>query len=65
MRCMFAVALAAPIVVGLVGTGGPALAAFPGTNGTIVFDTAVSHCRRSSSSGQAGPACRSSRMGAS
>ena len=40
---MFAVALAALTVVGLVGTGGPAPAAFPGTNGTIVYDTAVSH----------------------
>ncbi|HWN01231.1 MAG TPA: hypothetical protein VNO54_29615, partial [Streptosporangiaceae bacterium] len=40
---MFAVAVAGMAVVGLVGIGGPALAAFPGANGRIVFDTAFSH----------------------
>lgn len=43
MRRMFAVAVAGLAVVGLVGIGGPAQAAFPGTNGRIVFDTAFSH----------------------
>jgi Tol biopolymer transport system component len=43
MRRMSAVAVAAVTVVGLVGIGGPAHAAFPGTNGRIVFDTAFSH----------------------
>jgi Tol biopolymer transport system component len=43
MRRMFAVAVAGLAVVGLVGIGGPALAAFPGSNGKIVFDTAFSH----------------------
>ena len=43
MRRMFAVAVAGLTVVGLVGIGGPAQAAFPGTNGRIVFDTAFSH----------------------
>jgi Tol biopolymer transport system component len=43
MRRMFAVAVAGLAVVGLVGIGGPALAAFPGANGRIVFDTAFSH----------------------
>jgi Tol biopolymer transport system component len=40
---MFAVAVAGLAVVGLVGIGGPAQAAFPGSNGRIVFDTAFSH----------------------
>src|SRR5215813_7925702 len=43
MRRMFAGAVAGMAVVGLVGAGGPAQAAFPGTNGRIVFDTAFSH----------------------
>src|SRR5215470_4914217 len=43
MRRMFAGAVAGMAVVGLVGVGGPAQAAFPGTNGRIVFDTAFSH----------------------
>src|SRR5215467_4143095 len=43
MRRMFAVAVAGMAVVGLVGIGGPAQAAFPGVNGRIVFDTAFSH----------------------
>jgi Tol biopolymer transport system component len=43
MRRMFAVAVAGLAVVGLVGIGGPAQAAFPGSNGRIVFDTAFSH----------------------
>jgi Tol biopolymer transport system component len=43
MRRMFAVAVAGMAVVGLVGIGGPAQAAFPGANGRIVFDTAFSH----------------------
>jgi Tol biopolymer transport system component len=43
MRRMFAVAAAGLAMVGLVGIGGPALAAFPGSNGKIVFDTAFSH----------------------
>jgi hypothetical protein len=40
---MFAVAVAARTVAGLAAAGGSALAAFPGANGTIVFDIAVSH----------------------
>src|SRR5215475_10231835 len=43
MRRTFAVAVAGLAVVGLVGVGGPARAAFPGMNGRIVFDTAFSH----------------------
>jgi Tol biopolymer transport system component len=43
MRRMFAVAVAGMAVVGLVGIGGPAQAAFPGANGRIAFDTAFSH----------------------
>ena len=43
MRRMFAVAVAAQEVAGLAGIGGPAFAAFPGANGTTVFDTAVGH----------------------
>jgi hypothetical protein len=43
MRRMFAVAVAGMAVVGLVGIGGPAQAAFPGANGRVVFDTAFSH----------------------
>ena len=43
MRRMFAVAVAGLAVVGLVGIDGPAQAAFPGSNGRIVFDTAFSH----------------------
>src|SRR5215470_10318813 len=43
MRRMFAGAVAGMAVVGLVGVGGPAQAAFPGANGRIVFDTAFSH----------------------
>lgn len=43
MRRMFAVAVAAQEVAGLAGIGGPALPAFPGANGTIVLDAAVSH----------------------
>src|SRR5262249_24041521 len=43
MRRMFAVAVAGLTVVGLVGVGGPAQAAVPGTNGRVVFDTALSH----------------------
>jgi Tol biopolymer transport system component len=42
MRRMSAVAVAAVTVVWLVGIGSPAHAAFPGTNGRIVFDTAFS-----------------------
>jgi Tol biopolymer transport system component len=43
MRRMFVMAVAGLAVVGLVGIGGPAQAAFPGANGRIVFDTAFSH----------------------
>jgi Tol biopolymer transport system component len=43
MRRMFAVAVAGLTVAGLLGIAGPARAAFPGTNGRIVFDTAFSH----------------------
>jgi Tol biopolymer transport system component len=43
MRRMFAVAVAGLAVVGLIGIGGPAQAAFPGANGRIVFDTAFGH----------------------
>jgi Tol biopolymer transport system component len=43
VRRMFAVAVAGMAVVGLVGVGGPAQAAFPGTNARIVFDTVFSH----------------------
>jgi Tol biopolymer transport system component len=43
MGRMFAVAVAGLTVAGLVGIAGPARAAFPGTNGRIVFDTAFSH----------------------
>jgi TolB protein len=42
MRRMFAVAVAGMTVVGLVGIGSPAHAAFPGTNGRVVFDTGFS-----------------------
>jgi Tol biopolymer transport system component len=43
MRRMFALAVAVLTVAGLIGIAAPAQAAFPGTNGRIVFDTAFSH----------------------
>jgi hypothetical protein len=43
MRRMLAVALAGLTAAGLIGIAGPAHAAFPSTNGRIVFDTSFSH----------------------
>ena len=43
MRRLFVLAVASMTVVGLIGVGGVAHAAFPGTNGRIFFDTSFSH----------------------
>jgi hypothetical protein len=64
-RRMFAVAVAAQEVAGLAGIGGPALAAFPGANGSIVSGAAVSHRRQVFTIRPGGTACGSSCMGAS